>query len=160
MIPLVLVIPVGFPLEPEPSRAALSIATAIDFERSSLIRFSTSNEDWIISCLVTSVNAPRVLGDIVTEPITISDSPDAPPSDDMKAALEAAVFLGIFTSPERPFRLVANGITDDAFLSASIKSAGLKSWPTKPASSDAFKSLVDQLDNTSGGSIIPWAVLP
>ena len=98
---------------------------AIPAARSCLIRFSISNEDWIISCLVTSVNAPKVFGVREMLPIVISDSPAAPPSELIKAACEAAVFLGILTSPDRPLRFVAKGITAELFLRTSIKSCPL-----------------------------------
>ena len=124
-MPEVLVIPVGLPELPEPSKAASSIAIAIDCAKSFLIKFSTSIDDWIINCLVTSVNAPRVFGDIVTEPTVNSDSPAAPPSELMNAALEAAVFLGIFTSPLSPLSIVAIGITAELFLRTSMKSPAL-----------------------------------
>ena len=91
---------------------------------------------------MTSVKQPKVLGDIVTLPIVISDSATAVPSLDTKAAVEEPVFLGIFTSPCNPLNNVAPAdITEDEFLNASIKSPPLKSCPTNPASSDVFKSL-------------------
>ena len=52
-------------------------------------------------------------------------SPAAPPSELINAALDAAVFLGILTSPDRPFNIVASGITAELFLNTSIKSPAL-----------------------------------
>ena len=72
-----------------------------------------------------SVNAPNDLGDILTLPTVNSDSPAAPPSELMKAAEAAAVFLGILTSPVRPFSIVASGITAELFLRTSMKSPAL-----------------------------------
>ena len=91
---------------------------------------------------MTSVKQPKVLGDIVTLPIAISDSATAVPSLDTKAAVEVPVFLGILTSPCNPLNNVAPAdITEDEFLNASMKSPALKSCPTAPASSVVFKSL-------------------
>ena len=71
---------------------------------------------------MTSVKAPQVLGDIVTEPIVISLSPLAPPSELINAQDAPLAFLGILTSPERPFSVVAKGKTAELFLKDSIKS--------------------------------------
>ena len=80
--------------------------------------------------------------------------------EEIKAAVEAAVFFGILTSPDRPLRIVAFCITAEEFLNTSMKSPALKSWPIRLESSDAFMSRWPQLANTSGGSKTPCAVLP
>ena len=96
----------------------------------------------------------------MTLPIVISDSDAAPPSELMKPAEETPVFLGIFTLPVKPDSMRAPAcMTLEALRSASMKSCPRKSSAIKLASLVVLRSRF-QLPSTSGGSMMPCAVVP